>query len=217
MDPRPNSPPPEAYRGPLQKSANDWGYYYAYWGLGGTQSPKPDHAKLASMANYWSSQGNFGFQFYGEKIPAATDRVSIEGDMMLLFRIPGMDPTAAVGVMVRMYDGSRTRYAEAFLSLSNITTTQMDTCILPGLGVMKTVSCPAGLSILPVRMQAPLSFTPESRGTLYYLLKLMIVYKNPHITLVTSNGSGFVWAWKDGIPIVIVMSTPNLAKDFFNK
>jgi hypothetical protein len=219
IDPRPGDAgyAPEAYRGPLQKSENDWGYYYAFWGLGGTTSPKPDHAILVNRANYWLDPSNFGFQFYGEKISAATDIVSIEGDAMFLFRIPGTDPNTAVGVMVRMYDGSQTHYAEAFLSLSTIALTQSDACIMPGLGVMKTVSCPAGLSISSVRMQAPLSGNPEGRGTLYYLLKLMSLYRNPHITLETSNGIGFVWAWKDGIPIISFIYTPNYPADFFSK
>jgi len=116
-----------------------------------------------------------------------------------------------------MYDGQKIRFAEAFLSLSNIATTQMDTCILPGLGVVKTVSCPAGLSIDSIRIHPAIAGPGLDDGTLYFLLKLMSYYKNPHVSLETSNGRGFVWAWRDGIPVVIDVSTSNLPMDFFNK
>jgi hypothetical protein len=200
------------------RTGTDWGKYYANYGLGGTESPKPDHAELVRDANMWSNANNFGFQFYGEKISAATDFVSIEGDTMFLFRIPGTDPSAAVGMMVRMYDGPQTRYAEAFLSLSNVTTTQSDTCIIPRVGVgMVTAPCPAGPSRSVVQMED--AFTrPQVVGTLYYLLKLMSLYKNPHISLNTVVYiEGARWTWKDGIPVVGLISTPNLPKDFFNK
>ena len=206
---------PEAYRGPLQKSENDWGYYYAYYGLGGTSSPKPDHALLVEGANMWSNPPNAGFEFYGEKITAATDLYSIEGDAMFLFRIPGTDPNTAAGVMVRMYDGSQTRYAEAFLPFSTMATTQRDVCLMPVLGPMTIISCQEGLSIQPTLIRDAFIGTP-TRGTLSDVLKLMSLYKNPHVTLIPDGGNIFLWGWRDGIPIVKGIYTPNLPKDFFN-
>jgi hypothetical protein len=216
----PNSQPPVEDRGPLQKALNDWGYYYAYYGLGGTTSPNPDHTLLVTDANMWSSPPNVGFQFYGERIAAATSFVSIDGDAMFLFRIPGTDPSAAVGVMVRMYDRSQTRYVEAFLPFSNMTTTQSDSCIMQNLGTIQLVSCQAGLRILPLRMYDAFTGTTSS-GTLSNMLKLMSLYKNLHIGLgtsaVDSDPNDFWFAWKDSISIVAGIATPNLPPRFFNK
>jgi len=214
---------PEAYRGPLQKSANDWGYYYSYYGYGGGTSPKPDHAALLKEMGYLSSTSttnpnNYGFDFYGEKIPAIGVYESLDGDVMFLFGIPGTDPNTAVGVMVRMYDGSRTRYTEAFLPLSASVTTTSDTCLKPGLGPVQTLPCPEGLSIPDLNMFDPMLSATAGRGSLYFLFKLMNLYKNPHVSLHTVSEVGQShWAWKDGLPIVGDMYTPNIPKNFFTK
>jgi hypothetical protein len=213
-----NSNPPAEYQGPLQKVPNDWGYAHAWWGLGSNWSPLPTHDELVTHTNNWLKPGNFGFQFYGEKIPAATDRVSVDGDMMFLFRIPGTDPNAAVGVMMRIYDGSQIRYTEAFLPLSTVTTTQTDTCILDhGAGVILTVeSCPAEYIINQASMRDSFSMGTD-KATLDLLLKLMSLYKNPHITTLGRGTNSALFVWKDGIPVFASISTPNLPQDFFTK
>jgi hypothetical protein len=223
MDPRgPNSQPPPEFRGPLQKSLNDWGYYYAYYGFGATTSPKPDHAQLLKDMGYLSTTSttnpnNYGYDFYGEKIPAIGVIDAPEGDIAFLFRIPGTDPNTAVGVMLRMYDGPRVAYTEVYLPLSTVlTTTANDTCLKPGLGLLQTIPCPAGLSIPSLGMEDPL-LTSGGNGSLYFLLKLMRLYNNnPHVTLFTTGGivlNGELWI--DGIPVAITMNTPNTDAKFY--
>jgi hypothetical protein len=219
----PNNQPPEAFRGPLQKAINDWGYYYAYYGFGASTSPQQDHAALLKNMGYLSSTSttnpnNYGFDFYGEKIPAIGVTETIDGDIMFLFRITGTDPNTAVGAMIRMYDGSQVHYAEAFLPLTTMSTAKSDTCLKPGLGLLQTIPCQVGISIQDLTMQDRLSPIPPGRGSLYFLLKLMSVYKNPHVSI---EGEGTIsqggWIWKNGIPVQRNISTPNISKSFFTK
>ncbi len=213
---------PQEFQGPVQKTPYDLGYFDANYGFGATTSPKPDNAELLKDMGYLSSTtypDNYGFDFYGEKIPAIGVWAAPEGDLMFLFRIPGTDPNTAVGAMLRMYDGSRVAYTEAYLPLSNAVTTANDTCLtLVQFVRMQTRPCQAGISISDLNMEDPL-LTGSGRGSLYSLLKLMNLYNNnPHIefTLLTRmakiNG-----LWKDGIPVLNTMSIPNIPKDFFTK
>jgi hypothetical protein len=221
--------PPE-FQGPLQKSPYDLGYYEANYGFGVTTSPKPDHAQLLKDMGYLSSASttqpnNNGFDFYVDKIPAIGVRDDPEGDLMFLFQIPGIDPNVGVGAMLRMYDGAQTRYTEAFLPLSTILTTKRDTCLKPGLGLLQTIPCPAGLAIQNLRMEEIQELRTEDEllsgaggGSLSSLLKLMSLYNNnPHIELTTIGTVMHGSLWKDGIPVATSMSIPYIPKDFFTK
>lgn len=208
IDSRPNSPPPEEYRGPLQKNDNDWGYYYASYGIG-----------YAGVTLEW-----FPFRlnmlanapFYGETIHAASTELSVHGDMVLLFTVPGVDLRNAVGTVIRMYDGNKTVYTEMYIPLTNTTARPEDLCLSGIIGqTIEALPCGADQTINPPLMKDQAKPKIEGSLTLQRLLRLMSIYTSPYVNIVGPIGGPFLPAWKDGMEIAYSVFTTALPSDFF--
>jgi len=141
-----------------------------------------------------------GFSVYGKKLLVYTTSFSMVGEMVFLYRTPGIDPSVGVGMVLRMYNGNDVAYTEIFIPTSTAPISPGDLCLHRVVGTYEsTIACPTGTQ----RKQGALrgyrfNWDP---ATLKDLLQTMDELKNPNI-LVTIPGDNNKDLWSDGIEII---------------
>jgi hypothetical protein len=207
-----SNPAPSQYTGPLQKSPGDWGYAMGSYGLGMNDSPRPDYHHLLEFAGWFAANQSF----YGEPLDApAVTMGDTSGDLVFLFHLPGIDPSQAVGAMIRMDNGNTPGYTEEFVPISGNKTTSNDACSVFIVGKHVTDDfCPGGVVIKPADMTiVDVGYPPV---TLKLLLKLMSKYPSLYVQVSTNAYNGNPM-WKDSTAVVSrIIPPPSIGKDFFN-
>gem|GEM_PF-7077124 len=142
----------------------------------------------------------YHLSFYGKDISANSLNMGVTGDLVLLYKTPGMDSNVGLGALIQMYNGDKVAYTEVFIPTATTSSSPGDLCLYSKVGeVEAAVSCATGTQ----RVQGYLvgdGFDWELI-TLENLLREMSRLKRPHIfvTPMFMHGED---AWSDGIETI---------------
>ncbi|MFZ2024764.1 MAG: hypothetical protein WAV51_00580 [Microgenomates group bacterium] len=166
----------------------------ATYGIGGTARLTREDL-LTDVIAYYPK-----FSVYGKMLQVNTSEFPINGDLVLLYKTPGMDPSVGIGAVIRMYDGNKVAYTEVLIPTTNAPMNSGDMCLNQSYGeAALPISCPVGAQ----RAEAYLKDTSWEPFNLSKILKIMSESDQILQLEITSDGMTQVGVpmWSDGVEI----------------
>jgi hypothetical protein len=168
------------------------------YGIGGTVQPSMERLQIA--VNQYNRLN--GFSFYGKEIIANTTDWSMNGDLVLLYITPGIDPGVGLGAVIRMYEGDKVAYAEVIIPTATSPISPGDLCLEHRIGVaLATIPCPDGTQ----RYQGYINWNGINWKTIELadLINTLSQYKIPNVEFVPAGQSDVITPlWSDAIQII---------------